>query len=77
MTKTIRITAKCSDQFILTIKGKDYVGYSPRPFNGSSKMVNGDYVDLEIDNKTGRIVGWKPLTDKDLRQMTDNMTEIC
>jgi hypothetical protein len=66
--KTISITAKCSDMFsaVLRENGKTlgtYEGYVPKFFPGEHY---GDYVELEIDAETGRILNWKKPTIKDL-----------
>lgn len=60
--KTVNITAKCSDMFGANLYdeqgnqiGEDYSGYVPKWFNQGGY---GDYVELEIDIKTGQIVGW-------------------
>ena len=58
---TIRVCAKCSDMWSHEVIGKNgqvlssYDGYVP------SFMPNGggDYVDLEIDPYTGKILNWK------------------
>ena len=59
----IFISAKCSDlchykvvddQGIYILEGDGYV-----PENWG--VGGGDYVELTIDNKTGRIVGWVPI----------------
>ena len=72
MNKTIRISAKCSDLFSATLKqdGKEigvYDGYVPKFFPGEHY---GDYVELEIDIVTGKILNWKKPTAKDLEIFT-------
>lgn len=67
--KTITISAKCSDLFSAQLKDsekgtiKEYVGYVP-DFLGPDGY--GDYVEMEIDVKTGQILNWK-CTAKDLK----------
>jgi hypothetical protein len=69
MTKTISISAKCSDMFNATLSeygvpiGK-YSGYVPAFFPGQHY---GDYVQLEIDIATGKILNWKPPNNRDLK----------
>ena len=65
----IKISAKCSDLFSATlmdnvgqIKG-EYDGYVPDFFPGEHY---GDYVELDIDVATGRILNWKKPTEKQL-----------
>ena len=66
--KTILISAKCSDLFAadLYADGKRvgaYEGYVPDFFPGQHY---GDYVQLNIDVDTGKILNWKVPTAKDL-----------
>jgi hypothetical protein len=58
---TIKITAKCSDMFSVqlfkdTKMVGEYDGYVPEWMPGEHY---GDYVELEIDIHTGKIVNWK------------------
>jgi hypothetical protein len=61
--KTVRICAKCSDLCsteILDTNGKliaERDGYVPEWMPGEHY---GDYVELDIDIKTGKILNWKP-----------------
>lgn len=70
--KTINMCAKCSDMFgasVLDKDGKelfDYDGYVPGFFPGEHY---GDYVILEIELATGKILNWKAPTEKQLKQM--------
>lgn len=41
---------------------EDVVGYVPR----ISGLGGGDYIRLSIENETGKIIGWKPITEEDL-----------
>jgi hypothetical protein len=59
---TIKICAKCSDLFSASliddegkVKGEAYSGYVPNWMPGDG----GDYVELDIDAATGRILNWK------------------
>lgn len=62
--KTISISAKCSDMFSASLDdGRVYDGYVPDFFPGKHY---GDYVQLEIDLNSGRILNWKAPTQKDL-----------
>lgn len=61
---TISISAKCSDLFNARLNdGREYDGYVPAFFPGEHY---GDYVMLDIDLATGRILNWKAPTAKDL-----------
>lgn len=59
---SIRISAKCSDLFSATLHDEnerqigEYDGYVPGFFPGEHY---GDYVSLDIDLATGRILNWK------------------
>ena len=69
MKTIISISAKCSDLFSATLKrdGKvvgEYDGYVPSLLPGEHY---GDYVLLDIDTETGRILNWKKPTTKDLK----------
>ena len=71
---TICISAKCSDLFHATSHDGDgktngeYDGYVPDFFPGDHF---GDYVQLKIDVKTGRILNWKAPTQKVLKKAFD------
>lgn len=67
--KTISISAKCSDMFSATLNledgtSKQYDGYVPQFMPGNHY---GDYVNLEIDLETGRILNWKKPTVEQLK----------
>lgn len=64
---TIKICAKCSDMFSAQLieDGKrigEYNGYVPKWFPNPNVQHYGDYVELEIDIATGKIVNWKKPT---------------
>jgi hypothetical protein len=65
----IKITAKCSDMFSATLinaKGNtvgSYDGYVPKWMPGEHY---GDYVELNIDAATGKILNWTPPTQAQL-----------
>jgi hypothetical protein len=62
--KVISISAKCSDLFSASLDdGRVYDGYVPKFFPGQHY---GDYVELEIELETGRILNWKKPTEEDL-----------
>lgn len=70
----ISICAKCSDMFSATIKdetGKDmfdYNGYVPGFFPDEHY---GDYVMLDIELATGKILNWKKPTKSDLKKLQE------
>lgn len=68
----ISICAKCSDLCAITVeddKGKtilDHDGYVPDFFFGG-----GDYIELTIDNETGKIEDWKPITIDQIKEFNE------
>ena len=65
----LRISAKCSDLCwteYTDSKGKktESDGYVPENI-GIDEY--GDYVDIDIDMKTGQILNWKPVTDAQVK----------
>jgi len=70
---TLNITAKCSDMFSAQLRDKEgfvgeYDGYVPNWMPGEH---NEDYVQLEIDIDTGRILNWKKPSNKQLNKTFD------
>jgi hypothetical protein len=72
--KTMFITAKCSDMFRVSLRDdsmgevREYEGYVPKWFPNQDVLHCGDYVELEIDVSTGRILNWKKPTEEDLSE---------
>lgn len=58
----IQISAKCSDCCSVSVPGTNLEsqGYVPRNLG----IGGGDYIRLTIDAQTGKIEGWKPLSDE-------------
>ncbi len=60
----IFVGGKCSDRSWYYIKNeygetvKDGEGYAPYV----KGVSDGDYIEIEIDNETGKVVGWVPMT---------------
>ena len=73
----IKISAKCSDLFsarLLDAHGNEvgsYEGYVPEFFPGKHY---GDYVQLDIELATGKILNWKPPTDEQLTEILKEET---
>lgn len=65
------ISAKCSDLCFMEFEGIEHDGYVP----DIPALGGGDYVALEIDNETGVIQGWKPLTKKSFKEAIGNEDE--
>ena len=68
----LHIDAKCCNLFAAHLRGADkqlmgaaYDGYVPDFMPGRH---GGDYVSLDIELATGRIIGWKPPTKKALKE---------
>jgi hypothetical protein len=71
MSIKISVSVKHSDLASLIIEKDskvvlDHDGYM-LPILGISD--DGDYTSFEVDNETGKIIGWKPLTDKDIKKL--------
>lgn len=67
--KIISINAKCSDLFSARLNdGRSYEGYVPEFFPGEHY---GDYVQFDIDLKTGQILNWKVPTANDLKDFKE------
>lgn len=67
---TLRISAKCSDLCWTEYTDKDgnkteSDGYVPKNIGIDSY---GDYIDIDIDMKTGQILNWKPVSDAQVKQ---------
>lgn len=63
--KIISICAKCSDLCSMTYEDREHDGYVPEWMPGNHY---GDYIMLNIDVTTGKIVNWKVPTDSDLEE---------
>ncbi len=74
----IEISAKCSDLFTGVLKDKDgnevheYIGYVPDFF---PEEHYGDYVQLDIELATGKILNWKPPTAAQLKALMEKTGE--
>lgn len=65
----ISISAKCSDMCSTTVKDETGILFNTAGYAPSIDAVgDGDYISLEIDNDTGTIVGWTPLTLTELKE---------
>lgn len=52
--KTFEFTAKCSDMFDAATNMGYYDGYVPYNLG----IGGGDYISIQVDIETGRIIGW-------------------
>lgn len=69
--QVLMVTAKCSDMCslqLLELRGKSHVvisegsGYVPKWLPNDKEEHYGDYIQLEIDMATGKILNWVPPT---------------
>jgi len=71
----VRVVAKCSDLCSVTLLDSNnapiaqHNGYVPDFMPGEHY---GDYVELDIELATGKVLNWKELSRKDLQKPTDN-----
>lgn len=69
--RIISISAKCSDMFSASFKDdksfKEFDGYVPEWFPNSKVEHYGDYVQLDIDIDTGKIINWKTPSETNLK----------
>lgn len=68
--KTIMINAKHDDRAGATFFGEGgaqlYAYDVGMPYVG---ILGGDYTRITIDNETGTIIGWRPVTDSELESL--------
>lgn len=62
----MKLCLKVSDGFTCQLNGAEYEGYVPAFF---PEEHYGDYVELNIDITTGKIVNWKKPTNKELKKL--------
>lgn len=68
----INISAKCSDLCVTTLEMSDGTekekdGYVPH-IDG---IGGGDYIELTIDNATGKVINWVPIQDDEVNELLD------
>lgn len=70
LIKTINIQAKHSDMYFA---GIDYEDGTSKEHEGYGLYITGlgggDYIDFTIDNATGKIMGWVPLTEEKIEEL--------
>lgn len=75
MIKLVKIYGKTTDSFNMRVKDEhgatvlDYDNYPPTKF-GISR--DGDSIEIKIDNETGKIEGWVPLTEQDIHELSSS-----
>lgn len=67
MALTLKISGKTSDSFWAGVFKDDkmildYNGYVPKCVGDST----GDYIELDIDVETGKILNWKPMSEEEV-----------
>ena len=68
----IKIYGKTADAFSMRVKEEDgstVLDYNSYPPTGHGFSRDGDSIELTIDNETGVIQGWKPLTNADIEEL--------
>lgn len=58
----ISLSAKCNDMCGIDAPGISIDGYVPYGLG----IGGGDYIDLQIDMATGKLVGFEPMADDDV-----------
>jgi hypothetical protein len=66
--KILKISAKCSDLFWAGFGAKEFCGCVPTWLPNKNTNHYGDYVQLDIDVETGKIVNWVKPTAKQLEE---------
>jgi len=66
MIERISISAKCSDLCFVQLYDEEGNSVAVGEGYAPSFIGGGDYVELSIDIKTGKIIGWVPPTDEQL-----------
>jgi len=77
MSKVLKIYCKVRDQFCAELKEdsktlKDYEGYVPDFMPGDHY---GDYIELDIDIETGKILNWQKPTESDIQEFINSDEE--
>lgn len=71
--KKVTISMKHNDLAVMTLDNENDVevfehdGYMP----DMGIFEGGDYTELTIDNATGKIIGWKPITPQDVTKFKE------
>lgn len=72
--KTVKFYAHSSDCSQVTFIAHDgyevvdHIGYFPH----IDKVCGGDDLRIEVDNETGRIIGWVPFTEETARTVVED-----
>lgn len=68
----INIKSKVGDNFHITFVGKGMIGHG-----GSSptigNFISNDNFSFSIDNATGKIIGWTPISEDDMKKMSNEI----
>lgn len=59
----VYLQGKVSDMCSIEFEGTEHFGYVPR----IEAIGGGDYINMKIDNDTGKIIGWEPIGVDDLQ----------
>ncbi len=70
MARILTISGHCQDRFTARLKTDDkHLEYGPHYVPGSLGIGGDDYISLEIDIDTGKIVGWNTPTQEQLEEV--------
>ena len=66
--------AKCSDCSDIAVIFEDGTSFEKDGYPPTiSGVCGGDYFHFTVENETGRILGWVPLEDGEIHNLTRNM----
>lgn len=66
---TVSYHGKVSDMYTITVRDQNGdIMYNDTGYVG---QLGGDYIRLTIDNATGKIMDWKPVTVEDIEKAHD------
>jgi hypothetical protein len=66
----IKLYGKATDSFSMRVRREEesLLNYNNYPPTGHGFSRDGDSIELTIDNDTGTIIGWKPITLDDIKK---------
>ena len=72
---TIKVGGKVSDCCLITVRNEeqllaDYCGYVPSEVTENFGKY-GDDIEIKIDNETGQIIGWVPLSTEQIKTLSE------
>jgi len=69
--KTVYLSMKHNDMTDICLEGENRLELYQKDsdYFPSIGCIGGDDTDFRIDNETGQIIGWKPITDEELSEL--------